>query len=421
MVETGSNKGIWDKIKMLYTGDVETIKPKKVNKDTSKRYIEVNNRTLIAKKHNEILLGIVTIIINAVIQADITLKKNGEVVTDSDFSYKLRYTISRNGTFKSFIREVLTQYYLQSESYILIKSKGRGMNNIIGLQTIEPRLVTKSIDLTDDSPLYEIEGLSGVVQSYQMIHLKSLTLDGLTAVDIKKGLDNTETLSSKSDESYYNKMSKNNYPFLLNFKQPLGFDDDDPVTQKIAEYYTGVIDNYLDGSAPLILDETAVTADPIDENPYFFDIEKVETVVKSRLANAFNVPYGMIDSTAGYSGREDIYRVFINQTITPLLTMISDEFNRKLLTPDEIKQGYAIEFDLFTLYKTDLKTLAESFKNLVRGSVITPNEARHILGYGKLDEGDELLISEDLISVVDRKRQINAQIGDINAPVVEDG
>lgn len=415
MVET-SNNSIWGKIKMLYMGDIEPVKTTKVQTRANKKYIEVNNRTLVTKKHNEILLGIVTIIINAVIQADITLKKNGVVVNDSDFSYKLRYTISRNGTFKSFIREVLTQYYLQSESYILIKSNGRGMNNIIGMQTINPRLITKSIDLIDDSPLYEIEGVEGVFQSYQVIHLKSLTLDGVTAVDVKKGLDNTETISSKSDESFYNKMSKNNYPFVLNFKQPLGFDEDDPVAQKIAEYYTGIIDNYLDGSAPLILDEEAVTADPIDENPYYFDIEKVEKVVRSRLANAFNVPYGMVDATSGYAGQEDVYRVFINQTITPLLTMIADEFNRKLLTPDEIKQGYAIEFDLFTLYKTDLKTLSEAFKNLVRGSVMTPNEARNILGFGKREEGDDLLISEDLISVNDRKRQLNAQIGSLSSP-----
>lgn len=356
--------------------------------------------SILRSKHNELVVGIAQTVISTATMAEIHLKKNGRIEKENEFEDLLRYRISRGSTFKGFMKEMLTNYYLKSNAYALIvRDDGLGMGSVKRLQMISPEQVEVEQDPDTDEILYKIDGVKGVVHSHNMIHLKGMTLDGLKGMDMGENTSNTTKLGSSLDGSLYNKLEKKTIPFALKSKVDMAYDEEDPEKTAIYESYMMMIDSYLKGEAPLMIDERVMGIEELNENPHYFELDKIEKVLKSRLSNIFNIPYGMIDATSGYDGYEDIYRVFVNQTIAPILMMFSDEFTRKLLTPTERSEGYTIEFDMMTIFKTDIRTLSSAIRDLLRGGVMSQNEGRAHLGMESVEKGDQLYVSKDLAPI----------------------
>lgn len=75
----------------------------------------------------------------------------------------------------------------------------------------------------------------------------------------------------------------------------------------------------------------------------------------------------------------------------PLLSLIEEEFNRKLLLPSE-KDIYIdfVEDKLMLASKTDR---ANYYTTLVKNGVISINEARKELGYNPKEGADDLMVA----------------------------
>jgi hypothetical protein len=69
----------------------------------------------------------------------------------------------------------------------------------------------------------------------------------------------------------------------------------------------------------------------------------------------------------------------------------------KKLTLEQRKQGYHWKFDMQAALRADAATMAEVNYKAVRSAWKTPNEIREEYGKPPLENGDELLISRDMI------------------------
>lgn len=98
-----------------------------------------------------------------------------------------------------------------------------------------------------------------------------------------------------------------------------------------------------------------------------------------------------VQGGTAYKNLEEAQQELVIHTLMPLLSLIQEEFNRKLLLPSE-KDIYIdfVEDKIMLASKTDR---ANYYTTLVRNGLITVNEARKELGYNPMDGADDLMVA----------------------------
>lgn len=92
-----------------------------------------------------------------------------------------------------------------------------------------------------------------------------------------------------------------------------------------------------------------------------------------------------------YKSIEEAQQELVLHTLLPLLNLIEEEFNRKLLLPSE--NNIYIDFNEDKLVLASKKDKATYYTTLVRNGLITPNEARLELGYNPIEGADDLMVA----------------------------
>ena len=111
------------------------------------------------------------------------------------------------------------------------------------------------------------------------------------------------------------------------------------------------------------------------------------------IARFFGINPVLLGENNGVSlgSMEQIQQQFISYTLQPYITLIEEEFNRKLLKPSEY--SYKIELDTTALIKSDKTATASYYSTLLDKGVLCINEVRKELGYNQIDGGDNHLIA----------------------------
>ena len=82
-----------------------------------------------------------------------------------------------------------------------------------------------------------------------------------------------------------------------------------------------------------------------------------------------------------------------------------EELNYKLLTKEEIEEGYHFKFNEKVLLRTDSKTQMEILSKGVNNGLIMPNEGRDELGYPSEEGGDVLVMNGNYIPITEGGKQ----------------
>jgi len=96
-------------------------------------------------------------------------------------------------------------------------------------------------------------------------------------------------------------------------------------------------------------------------------------------------------SHASYNSIEALQQMFLLHTLQPYITLIEEEFTRKLFKPSE--SNLVVNFDETALLKTDKVALSTYYGNLLDKGVLCVNEVRKELGYSEIEGGDKHLIA----------------------------
>ena len=152
------------------------------------------------------------------------------------------------------------------------------------------------------------------------------------------------------------------------------------------------------GRHVIILDG-GVTADTIKNSVVDPKVLDVANVTRRKVAAVYNMPPRMLGdaSASGYSTSEQDINEFLKLTMLPIVRQWEEAFNRKLLSYDEIRQGYTFRFDMDALKRGDTAAMADKHSKAVRGAKMTPNEVREEDGLPPLPHGDELFIARDMV------------------------
>ena len=90
-----------------------------------------------------------------------------------------------------------------------------------------------------------------------------------------------------------------------------------------------------------------------------------------------------------YNSVTESLKALVSFTLEPLIMILECEFNKKCLLPSEKYELY-IDFKEEELYESDSTAQAQQLNSLVAGGIMTPNEARKILGLPTVEDGDNL-------------------------------
>jgi hypothetical protein len=137
-------------------------------------------------------------------------------------------------------------------------------------------------------------------------------------------------------------------------------------------------------------------------SPEEMALDKVMRFPQDRLLSAMGIDpliVGLESSNRGsYDNREQAEKAGWNNCVLPLMGMIADDLTSQLLPEYDAVDGYCIAFDTRNVRALQAN-LADMLPPLVQaagGPVLTPNEARGVLGYAKVaTEGDELRSKPD--------------------------
>ena len=113
----------------------------------------------------------------------------------------------------------------------------------------------------------------------------------------------------------------------------------------------------------------------------------------SSLAAAFGIkPYQYNDLTkSSYASAEAQQLSFYVDTLLYIIKQYEEELTYKLLSVNEIAQGYHFKFNVAVILRADLATQISTLSTGVANFIYTPNEARAMLDLEAKEGGDRLL------------------------------
>ena len=248
----------------------------------------------------------------------------------------------------------------------------------------------------DGAIWYEIHPEDGeifLVPWYQVINLKHLSGNGLMGIRpidvLRRSLDyDTQVKALALDQ-----LDGINHGIMLTV----------PHTGLSQEAKDEVVDRFLEtyeksGKSVVIL-EGGLTATNFSTPAVDAQLLDVERITRNRVATVYNLPPHLLGdyTDTSFSTAEQQMQEFLQLTITPIIVQWEEEFNRKLLTPQDYAEGYRFRFDTNSLTRADVATTANRNQMAIRGGWRKPNEVRESEGLPPDPMGNELMSSRDLI------------------------
>lgn len=316
---------------------------------------------------------------NAIAQLPIYITdgKNNEI---EHYVKKLFYTnqISKFNLFKQIIWDI----YLKGNAFLYIRRDNKGVPT--ELVYLKPQQVTINYNENNHVLYYLANSLvKGKIVPQDIIHFykngifegKSTISFGTQAIELAKETDSVS-------KSYFRSGCNVNgiIKMLTN--------STDKQRQEIQSAWQNNIGKGKNGVAVMPQNVEYIKLGSDANSAQMLESRQYNITEIARFFNISPVMLGDL-SKASYSTLEMVLTQFVQITLQPLVSMIQSELTRKLIPTTE--DAY-INLDESYLIKFDKNTESTYYTNLVRGGILTVNEAREALGFSKVEGGDKLMI-----------------------------
>lgn len=246
-------------------------------------------------------------------------------------------------------------------------------------------------DVEDVYYVYSNGGTIYTFKSEEIIHLRSsMTIDGIEGLRVKDILKLTIEGNIMAQDML-NKSYSNGFLSKAVIQYTGNLND-----ENVKTYIKG-IEDYADSKTKtksnLIPIPVGSKLEPL--NMKLADNEFLSTKKYSALqiASAFGIkPYQIGDyEKSSYSSAEAQQLSFYIDTLLYIIKQYEEELTYKLLSEEEVQEGYFIKFNISVILRADLKTQIETLSKAVSNFIYTPNEARSYLDLPSVPGGDKLL------------------------------
>ena len=250
--------------------------------------------------------------------------------------------------------------------------------------------------LSDVSDIYYIYSHGGKLYKFsseQIIHLKtSSSFDGIKGIPVREQLKSTISGNIKS-QKMLNQMYKSGFTAkaVVQYTADLSEENLKKFKDKIEDFAGSDLDDEeVKNIIPIPIGTTLTPLNVKLADSQFIDIKKYSAL---QIASAFGIKPNQIGDyeKSSYASAEAQQLSFYVDTLLYILKQYEEELNYKLLSREEIDNGYYFKFNVAVILRADLKTQIETLSQAVSNFIYTPNEARALLDKPAVPGGNKLL------------------------------
>lgn len=281
-------------------------------------------------------------------------------------------------------------------AYVLIKGAGSKMSLWI-LPSDEVEIWYDDQKILSDVPdiyyMYSHGGKLYQFSSEQILHFKtSNTFDGIKGIPVREQLKMTIEGNIKS-QKMLNNMFKNGFTAkaVVQYTSDLSDKNLEKFKNKIEKFAGSDLDDEETRNIiPLPIGTSLTPLNIKLADNQFIDVRKYSAL---QIASAFGIKPNQIGDyeKSSYASAEAQQLSFYVDTLLYIIKQYEEELNYKLLSADEIRNGYYFKFNVAVILRADLKTQVETLCQAISNFLYTPNEARALLDMEAKEGGDQLL------------------------------
>lgn len=326
--------------------------------------------------------GAMELISNSIAQIPIRVKRNGEIDTNHPINF-----IFKNGLITKFtlMKQLISDVIKYGNGVCYINRANDGTP--ISLVYCEHGSYTIHYRQTKQELYYLIPFVrKGQIEPIDVIHLYKDSNDGVNGRSIVSYANTVLTLAKATD-----KTARKYYASGCAIQGALSIKSARKDAKKQAK--SAWLEAHGDNGNGLIILDDEMSYSPISSNATDSQMLEARAYNVQEIARYFNINPILLGDKDGcaYKSIEEANVEFVVHTLMPYITMIEEEFNRKLVKPSETNK-ISVDLDEKFLIKGDTKTTSEYLTTLVEKGIMSINEARYQLGLKPIKGGDDCII-----------------------------
>ena len=279
------------------------------------------------------------------------------------------------------IKQVVKDLLISGNGYIYINRANDG--TVLGLQYLESTDVNVKYNKKRQELYYTSSFVQGgVIDRMDLIHIYKNSKDGIKGTGLLSFANNIINLSTLTDKQALAFFSSG---CAINGILTVNGSLSEKQKQEIRENWRQTHGSNRNGIAVL---PGSMTYQSIGSTAADSQLLESRLFNVQEIARYFCINPTLLGdlSKSSYNTLEQASQDFIIRTLMPIIKLLEDEFNRKLVLPTD---NININFDEDYLVRGDRSSTATYLNTLVAGGIMTINEARTRLGLNKVEGGDD--------------------------------
>ena len=322
-----------------------------------------------------------------------TKESNGDKLEDTNSPiYKLlKFKPNFYQDKVSFLEYVMLSILTDGNSYVQIVRNNSGTP--IQLLPINPTEVTV---VTNNNELFYQVDSGSVLDSSDVLHIKTLTDDGITGISpvqqCAKSLKWSEHLEDFANTFFSNGAKPSS---ILQTEKALS----DSALQRLKTSFNNNYSHLKNSNSTIILEE-GLTFKPISLSPDQAQFLASREFSIAEVSRIFRVqPHLLMDLTkSSFNNIEMQSQEFLTYTLMPYINRIETQMNLKLFRTNELGNTY-VEFNVNGLLRGDAKTRNEAYKTAITNGYMSINEVRRKENLNSIEGGDKHFMQMNMTTI----------------------
>tara|TARA_R100001369_G_scaffold81040_2_gene111741 strand:+ start:762 stop:1964 length:1203 start_codon:yes stop_codon:yes gene_type:complete len=322
-----------------------------------------------------------------------TRESNGDKLEDTNSPiYKLlKFKPNFYQDKVSFLEYVMLSILTDGNSYVQIVRNNSGTP--IQLLPINPTEVTV---VTNNNELFYQVDSGSVLDSSDVLHIKTLTDDGITGISpvqqCAKSLKWSEHLEDFANTFFSNGAKPSS---ILQTEKALS----DSALQRLKTSFNNNYSHLKNSNSTIILEE-GLTFKPISLSPDQAQFLASREFSIAEVSRIFRVqPHLLMDLTkSSFNNIEMQSQEFLTYTLMPYINRIETQMNLKLFRTNELGNTY-VEFNVNGLLRGDAKTRNEAYKTAITNGYMSINEVRRKENLNSIEGGDKHFMQMNMTTI----------------------
>jgi HK97 family phage portal protein len=264
--------------------------------------------------------------------------------------------------------------------------------------------------LDNDEPL--------TLRADQVLHVPSpMTLDGCTGVPAIDYLKRSLKLSMASESfatRYFEHGTHLGHVIEMDGNPPK--EKREEFKQSLQEFHQGLVNSHS-----VVVLPAGVHHKPVGVEPEKSQLIELRQFQIGDVARIFRIPQVFIGEwgRATWSNSAESDRFLVKYTLTPYLTRIEKEINRKLFTNREQQAGYFVKFEIDSLLRGDQSSRYEAYAIGRQWGWLSQNDIRIREDMAPIEGGDTYLSPGNMVNVTEIANQARA-IGEAGLDILRE-